>query len=104
MEAREETPEQPDVRAADGVRHLPVLAAPEPRALEPARATPPSELVVAATGGFLAAFGAVLVMRLLRGAARRPAGLRRLGARRRGAALEVVGTRSFLVDVHLLRR
>ena len=97
-------PEHTEAQAEQDGRHLPVLAEPSARVLEPVRATPSSELVVAATGGFVAAFGAFLVMRLLRGASRRPALGRRLGLRRRRAALEVVGTRSFLVDVHLLRR
>ena len=104
MSGRPDTPEHTEAQAQRDGRHLPVLAAPEARALEPVRATPASELAIAATGGFLAAFGAFLVMRLLRGGGRRPAAGRRLAARRRGAALEVVGTRSFLVDVHLLRR
>ena len=59
--------------------------------------------IVAATGGFLAGAAAFVVMRLLRG--RRRAPLVSLGRRRkRGRALEVAGTRSFLVDVHLLNK
>lgn len=104
MSAPFDPPEHPEGDGQPDGRHLPVLAATQARALEPLRATPASELAVAATGGFLAAFGALLVMRLLRGAGSRPALGPRLGARKRGTSLEVVGTRSFLVDVHLLRR
>lgn len=98
-----ETPPHGETHPEQDGRHLPVLAPPQARLLEPLSPQPSSQVVVAATGGFLAAFGAMLVMRLLRGSGRRPAIGRRLGARRR-RQLEVTGTRSFLVDVHLLRR
>jgi len=97
------TPAHSETQAEPDERHLPVLAPPEARVLEPLTPPPSAQVVVAATGGFLAAFGAMLVMRLLRGSRRGPALGRRLGARRR-RELEVTGTRSFLVDVHLLRR
>lgn len=80
-------------------RNLPVLAAPEPRALVPTEAVAPA--LFAATGGLLAGVGAFVLVRLLRRTAAAPAILRRRGGRRRR---EVAATRSFLVDVHLLRR
>ena len=61
--------------------------------------------VVAATGGFLLGVASFVLMRVLRrpGTARSLARRRgRLAARRRG--VDVESTRSFLVDVHLLKR
>ena len=61
--------------------------------------------VAAATGGFVLGVAAFVLMRVLRrpsaarGLARRRG---RLDARRRG--VDVQATRSFLVDVHLLKR
>ena len=61
--------------------------------------------MVAATGGFVLGVAAFVLMRVLR----RPAAARalarrrgRLAAKRRG--VDVQATRSFLVDVHLLKR
>jgi hypothetical protein len=98
--------------AAAEVRHLPVLA--EPRE---ARPLPPSEPagalatlralpapVVAAAGGFLAGVAAFLLVRLLRRPARVSAGGRLSLGRRRGRDLEVSASRSFLVDIHLLKQ
>ena len=100
----------PDGREPDGetpegggeVRHLPVLVpAPEPRVLDRPRVGPVSAPVVAATGGMLVG---MLTMALVRLARRGPRTLA-LGRRRRGARpLGVAASRSFLVDVHLLRR
>lgn len=61
--------------------------------------------VAAASGGFVLGVAAFMLLRVLRqpGAARRVAGRGgRLLARRRG--VEVAATRSFLVDVHMLKR
>ncbi|MEX1142626.1 MAG: hypothetical protein WD993_06550 [Thermoleophilaceae bacterium] len=61
--------------------------------------------VAAASGGFLLGVAAFMLVRVLRrpAAARRVTGRRgRLLARRRG--VEVASSRSFLVDVHLLKR
>ena len=81
-------------------RPLPVLA--EPRAVErPAPVSLPAA-VAAATGGFLLGVASFLLVRLLR----RPAPVRRRlgrGVRGRGQRVDVAATRSFLVDVHLLR-
>lgn len=99
-----------DAEALEGevvaeVRHLPVAV--EPRSTELDRPRPASvpATVVAATGGFILGVAAFVLMRVLR----RPAGARalarrrgRLAAKRRG--VDVQATRSFLVDVHLLKR
>lgn len=56
--------------------------------------------VAAATGGILAGLATMLLVRGLRHRPKRV----RVGGRRRGKALEVTATRSFLVDVHMLKR
>ena len=91
---------------ADGGREevvdgLPVLA--EVRAIEPA---PPSSVLPAVQAAAMAATGfvagaatlAVMNRRRTRKAARRQRGL----ARRASEVLPVIGSRTFLVDVHLL--
>jgi hypothetical protein len=88
------------VETVDGV---PVLAA-EVRALEPVvrRQLPAVQAVAVAATGFVA--GAATVVAISRHVSRRPGLARR---RKRGAAAEtlsVLGTRSFLLDVHLLGR
>jgi hypothetical protein len=94
-----ENPVPPEVEEADD-RPLPVLA--EPRVLE---RQPPATLpavVVAGGVGFLAGVAAWMMVRLLR----RPRGAPAVRAlrRRRERGIEIAGTRSFLVDVHLLKR
>ena len=85
---------------------LPVLAeVSEVRPVEPA---PPQTLaerivalpapVLAATGGFLAGVATFVLFRM-RGPGRRL----RIG-RRRGKKIEIAESRSFLVDIHLLKR
>jgi hypothetical protein len=103
--AHEEEPLQPD----DGdVRHLPVPASvPEARPVEqPRRAGPLQAFLsslpapaVAAAGGFLMGVLTWVAIRVLRGDRRRAMVARR--TRRKG--VEVAATRSFLVDVHLLK-
>lgn len=56
--------------------------------------------VIAAAGGFLVGVATFVIVRVLR--RREPARLARRRARRRGQ--DVMASRSFLVDVHLLRR
>jgi hypothetical protein len=95
---------------SDNGRHLPVLAEPvEARPIE--RPAEPEQLPVvfgmpaplaAATGGFLAGVATFVLVRVLRGGRRAPQVRRR--SRRRARSIEVAGTRSFLVDVHLLKR
>ena len=85
------------------MRHLPVLAeAPEARPIDRIEQMPLSAPVAAATGGFLAGVGAIVLMRVLRGGGRRRLTFRRRS--RRPGALEIAGSRSFLVDVHVLKR
>jgi hypothetical protein len=81
-------------------RPLPVLA--ETRPIErPAPVSLPAA-VAAATGGFLLGVATFVLVRVLRRP--RPARLRLgRGMRSRGKRVDVTATRSFLVDVHLLR-
>jgi hypothetical protein len=85
---------------------LPVLAS-EARPLERRLTDSPlPATAVVATGGFLAGIATLLLVRVLRrSAAARPqraVGIRR---RKRGErSLEIAGSRSFLVDVHILKR
>jgi hypothetical protein len=81
-------------------RPLPVLA--EARVVERPEPVPLPVAVAAATGGFLLGVATFVLVRILR--RQGPAGLRRkrrIG--RRGQRLDVTASRSFLVDVHLLR-
>ena len=74
----------------------------EPRAIDrPAGATLPAP-VLAAAGGFLMGVATYVVIRVVRAAARPRRMLRR--RRKVEKALDVAATRSFLVDVHFLRR
>jgi hypothetical protein len=81
-------------------RPLPVLA--EARPIErPAPVSLPAA-VAAATGGFLLGVATFVLVRVLRRP--RPARLKLgRGVSRRGQRVDVAATRSFLVDVHLLR-
>jgi hypothetical protein len=89
-------PEQQDAE----VRPLPVLA--EPRPVDrPREGSLPA--VVAATGGFLIGVVTFVLVRLLR-RPQRAASLRLgRGRGRRGKRVEVATSRSFLVDIHLLK-
>jgi hypothetical protein len=84
------------------VRHLPVpveVAEARPIARSGLAALPAP--IVAATGGFLVGVATFVLVKVLR-RPRRGAALR-LG-RKRGDRLEIAGSRSFLVDVHVLKR
>jgi hypothetical protein len=84
----------------EDVRPLPVLA--EPRVIEPAREVSLPAAVVAATGGFVLGVAAfVLVHVLRRPRTSVPVRLRR--GRGRSRRSEIAASRSFLVDVHLLK-
>lgn len=81
-------------------RPLPVLA--ETRTLDHPQPVSVPAAVVAATGGFLIGVATFVLVRVLR----RPRAARRMARRgrdRRGQRVEVAATRSFLVDVHLLK-
>jgi hypothetical protein len=81
------------------VRPLPVLA--EPRPIERRVDVSLPAAVAAATGGFLLGVATFLLVRVLRRP--RPVSLRLGRGRGRGKKVDVAGTRSFLVDVHLLK-
>jgi hypothetical protein len=84
----------------------PVLSGTEARPVEPVREAPlPAPVVRAATGGAVVAAVGYVLLRVLRRPARRRGAVRigRGRGRKRGA-LEVTGSRSFLVDVHMLKR
>jgi hypothetical protein len=83
----------------------PVLAGTEARAIEPAPQPALPAPVVAAAGGAVVGALAFMVLRVLRRPARRRATVR-VGRRRFGRqrGLEITGSRSFLVDVHMLKR
>jgi hypothetical protein len=91
-----------DEQQAVEERHLPVLAA-EARPLEPVRPASLATPAAAAAGGFLAGFVTFVLVRGLRRRPRRRGLIRR---RRNQAerALEIASSRSFLVDVHLIKR
>jgi hypothetical protein len=77
------------------VRPLPVLAEPRPIQRRPEVSLPAA--VAAATGGFLLGIATFVLVRVLRRP--RPASIR-LGRRKKA---EVAASRSFLVDIHLLK-
>ena len=81
------------------MRPLPVLA--EPRPIERRVEVSLPAAVAAATGGFLSASPHSCWSACFGGA--RPTSLRLGGGRGRGKKVDVVGTRSFLVDIHLLK-
>jgi hypothetical protein len=88
-------------QTVDG-RHLPVLAS-EARPLEPVPAAQLTAPAVAAAGGFLAGLVTFVLVRGLRARPRRHRLFRR---RKTGVdrALEIAASRSFLVDVHVVKR
>ena len=79
---------------------MPVLA--EPRTIERPVAVSLPAALAAATGGFLVGVLTFLLVRILR-RPRRATSLRLGGDRGRGKKVDVAGTRSFLVDIHLLK-
>jgi hypothetical protein len=91
---------QPCRTLADVSENLPVLA--EPRPIERRVEVSLPAAVAAATGGFLVGVMTFLLVRVLR-RPRRGASLRLGGGRGRGKKVDVAGSRSFLVDIHLLK-
>lgn len=81
------------------MRPLPVLA--EPRVIERTRPASLPAAVAAATGGFLLGVATFLLVKVLRRP--RSSALRLASARGRGKRVDVAGSRSFLVDIHLLK-
>lgn len=101
-----DSPEPVDGELVAEVRHLPVAPGVTP-GMELDRPRPVSvpATAVAATGGFLLGVAAFMLLRVLR----RPSAARALSRRRarvlaRRRGVDVQSTRSFLVDVHLLKR
>ena len=80
------------------MRPLPVLA--EARTIEPVREVSLPAAVAAATGGFLLGVATFLLVRVLRRP--RSSAALRLG-RGRAKKAEIAASRSFLVDIHLLK-
>jgi hypothetical protein len=94
---------QPDlVEPEETVDGVPVLAA-EVRALEPLRRQLPAVQAAAVAATAFAA-GAATVVAIHRHATRKPPAAHRRKRRNGAETLTVVGTRSFLLDVHLLGR
>jgi hypothetical protein len=89
----------PDPEHEADVRPLPVLA--EARPVERRVEVSLPAAVAAATGGFLLGIATFVMVRLLRRP--RPASIRLGRGRGRGKKVDVAGTRSFLVDIHLLK-
>ncbi len=87
--------------AAGGARPLPL---PYERAKPPALRNEVRSAAIAAAGGALAGAATVAVVRAVSAAGRRGRSSRRLARRTSGAPANVVASRSFLVDVHLLGR
>jgi hypothetical protein len=93
-----------DPHVLEDNRPLPVLAS-EARPLERFSESPLPAPAIVATGGFLAGIATLVLVRVLRRSAARPRrgiGLRR--GKRGDRSLEIAGSRSFLVDVHILKR
>jgi hypothetical protein len=90
----------PDPQEEADVRPLPVLA--QPRPVERPREVSLPGAVAAATGGFLLGIATFVLVRVLR----RPRSAATLRLRRgaaRGRRVDVAASRSFLVDIHLLK-
>jgi hypothetical protein len=94
----------PRVEADD--RDLPVVQG-EVRTIEraPSESAIPAP-AVAATGGFLAGIATLVLVRILRRSASRGrrGGVALRRSKRGDRSLEIAGSRSFLVDVHILKR
>jgi hypothetical protein len=103
----DERPEIDESAAANGRNGsmAPVLAGTEARVIEPVAQPPLPAPVVAAAGGAVVGAIAYVLLRVLRRPARRQPAVR-IGKRRgrRGSSFEVTASRSFLVDVHMLKR
>lgn len=89
--------------ATDPVRPLPSTYQPGEESSLPVLRPEVKSAALAAAGGVLAGAATVAAVRAVTGAAARARSPRRLGGRRRDRQ-NVVASRSFLVDVHLLGR
>ena len=79
----------------------PVLVGTEARAIEPVPQSTLAAPVAAAAGGAVVGAVAFILLRVLRRTPKRVA--TRMRKRRRGG-FEITGSRSFLVDVHMIKR
>jgi hypothetical protein len=95
-----EPPALPDPQEETDVRPLPVLA--EPRPVQRPREASLPAAVTAATGGFLLGIAAFVLVRVLR-RPRSAATLRFGRGAGRARRVDIAASRSFLVDVHLLK-
>jgi hypothetical protein len=89
--------------ATDPVRPLPAAYEPQGGSALPALRPEVKTAVLATAGGVLAGAATVAAVRAVTGAAARARAPRRLAGRRRERQ-NVVASRSFLIDVHLLGR
>jgi len=89
--------EPPEAETIDG---LPVLAEVRPIEQRVAAGLPMAQAAAAAATGFLAGAAAIALLRWL--GARKPALPARGAPRRAAELLPVVGTRTFLIDIHLI--
>src|SRR3954469_9911782 len=100
----DERPEIDESAATNGSHNgsmSPVLVGSEARAIEPAQQQTVPAPVVAAAGGAVVGAAAYVLLRVLRRAPKRA--VLRMRKRRRGG-FEITGSRSFLVDVHMIKR
>lgn len=95
MENQAETQHQNGHLALEATEARPLERAPQPLLPAP---------VAVATGGVVVAAASYLLLRVLRRPRRRAAVRIGRGRGRKRGALEVTGSRSFLVDVHMLKR
>lgn len=90
-----------EIEVVDGQPVEPAAQAPVPEPVRPAQVPAVQAAALAATG-FVAGAATVAVIR--RRGARKALRRRKRSTRRGGEMLEIVSSRSFLVDVHLVNR
>src|SRR3954466_13245461 len=100
MEEHRDTEETAAGNGSDNASMAPVLAASEARVIEPVQQPAVPAPVVAAAGGAVVGAAAYVLLRVLKRAPRRA--VLRMRKRRRGG-FEITGSRSFLVDGHMLK-
>lgn len=101
MDERHDIDETAATNGSHNGSMTPVLAGTEARAIEPAQQPALPAPVVAAAGGAVVGAAAYVLLRVLKRVPRRA--VLRLRKRRRGG-FEITSSRSFLVDVHMLKR
>ena len=100
MTDQPDSPALPEGAGREEDRPLPVLAEARPIEQRPPVSLPAA--VAAATGGFILGVATFVLVRVLRRPRRRAPSRRALRSRR-ADRIDIAATRSFLVDVHLLR-